>query len=96
MIDCFLEDAFGVLYCQFLSTFMKCGARLLMHILILERGISGARFLTGAVFEYDIPHHRFAQYCVCCIRSGVIRCSLSIWSSTCACRMCLCGFHAVV
>ena len=43
MIDRFLGDAFGVLSCQFWSIVLQ----------------SGARFLTGGVFECDISHRRF-------------------------------------
>ena len=41
---------------------------------LLDRAVSGAWFLTGAVFECDIVDPW--QYCVCCIRSGVTRCNL--------------------
>ena len=46
--------------------------------ILLDRAVSGAQFLTGCVFECDIAHRRSVQYqyCVCCIRSGVIRCPL--------------------
>ena len=57
MIDRFLGDAFGVLFCQFWSTVLQSGARLLIHTLkLLDRAVSGARFLTGGVFECDISH----------------------------------------
>ena len=28
------------------------------HLKLLDRAVSGARFLTGGVFEYDIVHRR--------------------------------------
>ena len=65
MIDHFLGDAFGVLSCQFWSTVLQSGARLpililtylLTHLkLATGRAVSGARFLTGGVFECDIAH----------------------------------------
>ena len=60
MIGRFLGDAFGVLSCSFRSTVLQCGARLPIHTLIklLDRVVSGARFLTGGVFECDIAHRR--------------------------------------
>ena len=32
------------------------------HLKLLDRAVSGARFLTGAVFECDIAHHRSAAF----------------------------------
>ena len=61
MIDSFLGDAFGVLFCQFWSIVLQSGARLLKHSThhkILDRAVSGARFLTGSVFECDFSHRR--------------------------------------
>ena len=52
-----MRDAFDVLSCPFWSTVLQCGARLLIHTLTLDRAVSGARFLTGSVFECDIAHH---------------------------------------
>ena len=57
MIVDFLGDALGVLSCQFWSTVLKCGAWLLI-IILLDCAVSGAQFLTGGVFECDIAHHR--------------------------------------
>ena len=59
MIDRFLGDAFWVFSCPFWSIVLQCGARLPMHTLkYRNRAISGARFLTGDVFECDIDHRR--------------------------------------
>ena len=60
MIDHFLGDAFVVLSCQFLSTVLQSGAWLPIHTLIklLDRAVSGARFLIGVVLECDIAHRR--------------------------------------
>ena len=60
MIDRFLEDAFGVLSCQFWSA---CRSAVWYsdadtHLKLLDRAVSGARFLTLVVFECDIAHHR--------------------------------------
>ena len=47
------------------------------HLKLLDRVVSGTRFLTGDVFECDIAHRRsVAVRSICCIRSGVIRCTL--------------------
>ena len=40
------------------------------HHKLLDRVVSGARFLTGGVFECDMLIVDLCQYCVCCIRSG--------------------------
>ena len=58
MIDRFLGDAFGVLSCQFWSIVLQSSARLPMHTLILDRVVSGARFLPSGVFECDIANRR--------------------------------------
>ena len=60
LIDRFLGDAFGVLSCQFWSTVLQSGARLPIHTLnyCMDRAVSGARFLTGGVFECDIAYRR--------------------------------------
>ena len=55
MIDRFMGDVFGVLSCQFWSIILQSGDRLPIHTLI---AVSGARFLTGGVFECDISHRR--------------------------------------
>ena len=56
MIDHFLGDASGVLSCPFCSTVLHCGARLPIHLKLLDRAVSGARFITEGVFECDIAH----------------------------------------
>ena len=45
------------------------------HLELLYRAVSGASFLTAGVFNCDIAHRDLSQYCVCCIRSGVIWCA---------------------
>ena len=58
-IDLILGDAFGVLSCQFWSMYCSavwCAAAD-THLKLLDRAVSGARFLTGIVFVYDIAHH---------------------------------------
>ena len=54
MIDRLLGDAFGVLSCQFWSIVLQSGT----HIKLLDRAVSGARFLTGGVFKGLISHRR--------------------------------------
>ena len=58
MIDCVLEDAFGVLFCQVWSAGLQCSARRLPHLKPLNRVVSGASFPAGGVFECDIAHRR--------------------------------------
>ena len=58
MIDRILRDVFGVLFCQFWSIVLQSGARLHILLKLLDRAVSGARFLTGGVIECDISHRR--------------------------------------
>ena len=91
MIERFLGDAFGVLACQFYSTvYIGCVSAADTYLKLLDRAVSGARFLTGGVFECDIFHRPV----VCLIRSGVTRCTLLMVLYLD--RMCQCGFHAVL
>ena len=46
------------------------------HLKLLDRAVSGDRFLTGGVFVCDIAHRRSVATLFCCIRSGVTRCNL--------------------
>ena len=58
MIERFLEDAFGALSCQLWSIVLQsswCSAAD-THLKLLNRVVSGARFLTGGVLECDISH----------------------------------------
>ena len=59
MIDRFLGDAFEVLSCQVLEycSAVWCSAAD-THLKLLDRAVSGARFLTGGVFECDNSHRR--------------------------------------
>ena len=40
------------------------------HLKLLDRAVSGVRFLTGRLFESDIAHRRsvIVLYCACCIQ----------------------------
>ena len=51
MVDRFLGDGSGVLFCLFWSIVAVSGAG-------QSRAVSGVRFLTGGVFECDIAHRR--------------------------------------
>ena len=44
------------------------------HLKLLDCTVSGARFLTGGVFECDIAHRRSVASCVSLLRSDVTRC----------------------
>ena len=48
----------GVLSCQFWSFFAVWCSAADTHIKLRDRAVSGARFLTGGVFECDIFHRR--------------------------------------
>ena len=45
------------------------------HLKLLDRAVSGARFLTGVWLSVTLLIVDLWKYCVCCIRSGVIRCT---------------------
>ena len=46
------------------------------HLKLLDRAVSGARFLTGGVFECNIAHSRSVAVLCMLTRSGVTRCTL--------------------
>ena len=71
MIDRFLRDAFGVFSCQF-SVWCSAADT---HLKLLDRAVSGARFLTEAVFECDIAH-RLSVAVLCLLYK--IRCNRCI------------------
>ena len=55
----FLKDSFGVLSCQLWSIVLQSGARLPIHTFkLLDRAVTGTRFLTMDMFECDIAHRR--------------------------------------
>ena len=58
MVDRFLGDAFGVFSNQFWSFSAVWCSVAETHLKLLDRAASGARFLTGGVFECDISHRR--------------------------------------
>ena len=59
MIGRFLGDAFGVLSYQLWSIILRVWCSVAdTHLKLLDRAVSGARFLTGGVFECDISHRR--------------------------------------
>ena len=69
------------------------------HLKLLDRAVSGARFLTGVCLSVTllIAHRDIAhpwQSCVCLIRSGVTRCTLLMVLYLY--HMCQCGLHAVL
>ena len=59
MIDRFLGDAFGVFVKPVLEycSAVWCSAAD-THLKLLDRAVSGSRFLTGGVFECHISHRR--------------------------------------
>ena len=63
------------------------------HLKLLDRAVSGARFLTGVCLSVTFFIVDLLQFCVCCIRSGVNRCTRLMMRYLG--RMCQCGLHAV-
>ena len=61
---------------------------------LLDRAVSGARFLTGGVFECDISHRRFVAvlYMLYKIRCNPCTLLMVLFLD----RMCQCGLHAVL
>ena len=93
MIDRFLGDAFWVLSCPFWSTVLQCGARLPMHLKLLDRAVSGARFLTGVCLSVTLLIVDLSQFCAWCKRSHVTRCTRLMMRYLD--RICQCGLLAV-
>ena len=94
MIDHFLRDASGILCCQFWSIILQCGVRLPMHTLnnrTVQSVVPGSELrvcLSVTLLIVDLW-----QSCVCCIRSGVTKCTrlMVLYLD----RVCQCGLHAV-
>ena len=64
------------------------------HLKLLDRAVSGARFLTGAVFQCDISHRRSVT--VLCMLYE-IRCNpVTLLMMLYLDRMCQCGLNAVL
>ena len=94
MIDHFLKDASGVFSCPFWSTVLQCGARLPIHTLnywTMQSVMPGSKL--GVCLSVIFLIVDLLQFCVCCIRSGVTRCTLLMMRYLG--RMCKCGLHAV-
>ena len=52
MLSGFCHASFGVLFCSLVLSAADT------HLKLLDQAVSGARFLTGGVFECDISHRR--------------------------------------
>ena len=90
MLDCFLGDALGVLTFQFWSTRLPFGARLPIHTLDYWTMRSVVPVLKlGVCLSVTLHVVDLWQYCVCCTRSGVTRCTL--FMVLFLCLMCRCG-----
>ena len=63
------------------------------HLKLLDRAVSGARFLTGVCLSVTFLIVDPWQSCVCLTRSGVTQCTLLMVLYLD--RMCQCGFHVV-
>ena len=64
------------------------------QVKLLDRAVSGARFLAGGVFECDISHRRSVAVLCMFYKIGVTRCTLLMVPYLD--RMCQCGLHAVI
>ena len=88
MIDRFLGDPVleycSAVWCSATDT----------HLKLLDRAVSGARFLTGGVFECDIAHRRSVAVLCMLTRFGVTRCELLMVLYVH--HMCQCVLHAVL
>ena len=95
MIGRFLGDAFGVLSSPFLKyCFVVWCSAADTHLKQLDRAVSGARFLTGAVFECDIAHSQ--SVAVLCMLYK-IRCNqMTLFMVLYLGRTCQYGLHAVL
>ena len=87
MLSGFCPASFGVLFC---SLVLGCDT----HLKLLDRAVSGARFLTGMCLSVTLLIVDPWQSCVCFIRSGVTRCTLLVVLYMD--HMCQCGLHAVL
>ena len=58
MIDHFLGDAFEVLFACFEVLFRRWYSAADTYLKLLDCVVSGALFLSGCVFEFDIVHRR--------------------------------------
>ena len=89
-----LESCFWGLSCQFWSTVLQCGPRLPIHTLnywTVQYVMPGSEL--GVCFSATSLIVDLFQFSVCCIISGVTRCTLLMMRYLG--RMCECGLHAV-
>ena len=87
MIPGFCPASFGVLLC---SVWYSAADT---HLKLLDRAVSGAWFLTGVCLSVTLLIVDLLQFFVCCVRSGVTRCTLLIVLYLD--RMCQSGYHEV-
>ena len=89
MIDHFLRDASAVLSCQFWSSPAVWFSAADTHLKLLDCAVTGARFLTGGVFECDIAHRRSVAI-LCMLYKRCTRLMMR-----CLDRKCQCWLHSV-
>ena len=94
MEDRFLGGDFGDLSCLFWCTVLHCLARLPIYPVNYWTVVSGTHFLTLECLSVTLVIDDLWQYCICCIISGVIRCSLFMVLYLCC--MCQCGLYEVL
>ena len=86
MFPGFCPARFGVLFCG------ECSAAD-THRKLLDRAVSGAQFRTLECLSVTLLIVDLLLFCVCCIRTGVTRCTRLMMCYLD--RMCQCGLHAV-
>ena len=62
------------------------------HLKLLDQAVSGARFLTGGVFECDISHSHRRSVAVVCIRCSPVTLLMVLYLDP----TCQCWLHAVL
>ena len=84
MLDRFLGDVFGVFVEPVLdySSAVWCSAAD-THLIVLDRVVSGARYLIGSVFECDIAYRRSVTV-LCVLYEITCNDEPSLWCSTSA------------
>ena len=89
MLSGYCPSRFGVLFCS-----VRC-ARLPIHLQLLDRVVSGARFLTGVVFQYDIAHH-LSVAVLCMLYEISCNPMHTLYGALPVKYMCQCALHAVL
>ena len=84
IIDDALGEGFSAVWCSATNT----------HLQLLDCAVIGAQFLAGVCFNVTLLIINLWHYWVCCIRSGVTRCTLIMVLYLY--HMCQCRLHTVL